>query len=561
LDVSYNSLDINDSDSEAMNVINTFLNLNADVTYQPQNTTPTIDVGPTNLTANVGDTAVFTVSAMSSSEPDIYYQWYFNYAPLSDGGNILGATSNVLSVFLTNTNQAGDYYVAVSDDNGTIFSDDAYLTVTGSSTVAFPDTNLEASVVAALGLSSGPVTEAKLLTLTNLTASHDQIQDATGLQYATNLTFLDLSGNALTDISPLAGLTSLDTLYINGNNITDLSPLDGLVNLTHLQIGENAHLYDLSPLTNLTALVSFDAGFDSITNLPSLVDLTGLTEVFVDNNRIASLSPLAGMPHLSYLDAGGNLLTNISPVTTLASLATLYLDHNYIANLSPLSGMTTLTYLDVSFNDVTNLSPLAGLTELTQLNAGYNQISDISPLTNLVKLVWLPLEQNQITNLAPLAGLTNLNTLYIDNNRVTSLSPLVNLAELTTLYLNNNQIKDVSPLMGLTNLNDVNLSYNVIDILPGSTAARYIQTLQSRSATVVYLPQNIVFLLTPASGNHQFQFTISGPTGQVYQVQSSTNLSMTNWTSLGTVTNITGLLSFTNSSATNASRFYRLLEQ
>lgn len=106
-------------------------------------------------------------------------------------------------------------------------------------TVTFPDTNLEAAVESALELSSGPVTVEDILMLTNLTASGANIQNATGLQYAANLAYLDISGNEVTNISPVAGLTNLTTLYINGNQITNLSPLDGLVNLTNLKIGEN----------------------------------------------------------------------------------------------------------------------------------------------------------------------------------------------------------------------------------------------------------------------------------------------------------------------------------
>ncbi len=73
-------------------------------------------------------------------------------------------------------------------------------------TVAFSDPHLQAAVQSALGLSSGPITVAEMLTLTNLTASGDHLQVITGLQYATNLASLDISQNDLADLSPLTRL-------------------------------------------------------------------------------------------------------------------------------------------------------------------------------------------------------------------------------------------------------------------------------------------------------------------------------------------------------------------
>jgi hypothetical protein len=53
-------------------------------------------------------------------------------------------------------------------------------------------------------------------------------------------------------------------------------------------------------------------------------------------------------------------------------------------------------------------------------------------------------------------------------------------------------------------------------------------------------------------------FTVTGGVGQVFRVLANTNLSTTNWLTLGTVTNVTGSVQFTDTGATNQGRrFYR----
>lgn len=197
-----------------------------------------------------------------------------------------------------------------------------------------------------------------------------------------------------------------------------------------------------------------------------------------------------------------------------------------------------MSTLYINDNEITNLSPLAGLSELSLLNV----------------------RNNQITTLTPLAGVVSLAGLDIGSNAVTCLSPLTNLVNLTILYFNNNEILSISPLTALTNLNNLKMSYNLLNLSPGSPALAQIQSLESNGATVVYLPQSLAALPLPERlSAQQFAFTLSGATNLAYQVQYTTNLVAGNWIALGNVTNVTGTLLFTDSSATNAPRFYRFV--
>ena len=86
-----------------------------------------ISVPPQNTAVIVGSNAVFSVTA-SGSEP-LSYQWQKGGTNLVDGGRISGATSNVLTIAATTTNDAGDYTVSVTNPVSASTSAVATLTV------------------------------------------------------------------------------------------------------------------------------------------------------------------------------------------------------------------------------------------------------------------------------------------------------------------------------------------------------------------------------------------------------------------------------------------------
>jgi hypothetical protein len=66
----------------------------------------------------------------SALPPDIYYQWYFEGVPLSDGPDIIGSQTSSLTVTNAGPEAAGEYFVVVSDDAGRIFGGAALLSLT-----------------------------------------------------------------------------------------------------------------------------------------------------------------------------------------------------------------------------------------------------------------------------------------------------------------------------------------------------------------------------------------------------------------------------------------------
>ena len=115
-------------------------------------------------------------------------------------------------------------------------------------TVNIPDPNLRAAIETTLGKASGtPITAAEMETLTFFRAIDANISDLTGLEGATNLTYLFLWNNAISDLTPLSDLTNLQFLDLQGNSVSDLSPVMGLTNLIFLGLRNNL-VSELSPL-------------------------------------------------------------------------------------------------------------------------------------------------------------------------------------------------------------------------------------------------------------------------------------------------------------------------
>ena len=395
--------------------------------------------------------------------------------PDFDGDGTVGFSDFLIFAGVFGSGQGDEKYDARYDLNGDgeigfsdflIFAQN-FGKVVPSPVVAIQGANLRAAIADALGKAGGaPITQADMASLTSLTASQAGTSDLAVLEFATNLTTLDLRDNDIADISPLAGLTNLTTLDLWGNNIADISALAGLTNLTTLDLWGN-NIADISALAGLTNLTTLDLWGNNIADISPLAGLTNLTTLDLWGNNIADISALAGLTNLTYLNLWANNIADISPLAGLTNLTTLDLRSNDITDISPLAGLTNLTDLYLWGNDITDISALAGLTNLTYLNLGANDIADISALAGLTNLTDLYLRGNDIADISPLAGLTNLTDLYLRSNDITDISALAGLTNLTDLDLRGNDIADISPLAGLTNLTYLNLAgNNISDVAP-----------------------------------------------------------------------------------------------
>ena len=244
--------------------------------------------------------------------------------------------------------------------------------------VEIPDPNLRRAVSEALNLPAGaPITQADMHQLTAFNARDSQITILTGLEYATNLTFLQLLVNRIEDISPLAHLTQLTELHLGGNQIEDISPLANLTQLTFLRLNENWRIEDISPLANLTQLKVAHLDRNAIVDVSPLARLTKLESLDIRFNRIVDVSPLENLTQLTELYLGGNQIEDISPLENLTQLTRLLLSNNRIVDVSPLATLTRLDFLDIRHNKLPDYTALDGLS-LSQFF--YHQTCDMPPL-------------------------------------------------------------------------------------------------------------------------------------------------------------------------------------
>ena len=169
--------------------------------------------------------------------------------------------------------------------------------------VAIPDEVLRQGIRDTLNKPEGDITCADLAGLTELRIRGRQgtdpqtpdkfVANLEGLQYAVNLTTLQLMGNfTLKDVTLLSTLTELTTLDLSGNRISDVTPLRTLVHLKTLDLGYNLNIRDVSPLRGLIELETLVLNINQITDIAPLSNLTNLRKLDLGTNLIADLRPL-----------------------------------------------------------------------------------------------------------------------------------------------------------------------------------------------------------------------------------------------------------------------------
>ncbi len=90
---------------------------------------PVVTSQPQSLTTCCSNSVVFSVTASGCA---LTYQWQKNETNLTDGGNVSGSTTDVLTLNPTTISDAGGYRVIISNAYGSVTSSNATLTVSPS---------------------------------------------------------------------------------------------------------------------------------------------------------------------------------------------------------------------------------------------------------------------------------------------------------------------------------------------------------------------------------------------------------------------------------------------
>ncbi len=313
LGLQYNYLDITDG-SPAMTVIASLTAGGTHVDYQPQNAPgPRLAVGPAAYDFGevlVGGSAGTTITIANTGIQDMNLTGV-DIAPGSAWMSMAdtpavpaviapGDSLDVRVVFAPG--------VVCTSSGGLVVTSDAPespitvpLSGAGWTTVVtIPDPHLEAAVRSTLGKPAGLITDGDMAGLTHLYAESQGIVDLTGLQYAVNMTGLDLAWNQVVDLAPLSALPQLTNLQLYGNQIVDLAPLSGLSGLTTLVVGGN-QISDITPLSGLSGLTSLDVSYNFLDISPgsaAMDAIAALTAGGTDVNYLPQFRPHLSVPAL-----------------------------------------------------------------------------------------------------------------------------------------------------------------------------------------------------------------------------------------------------------------------
>src|SRR5690349_9739155 len=122
--------------------------------------------------------------------------------------------------------------------------------------VGVPDPGLNTAIRDALQKPTGPLTEADLNALTNLSAGGRSISNVAGLEFARQLSILDLDGNSITSFTIGGALTNLTILDLFQNDLTGfvLSNATPKLNILDLAFNSLAECSLPAGLTNLNTI-------------------------------------------------------------------------------------------------------------------------------------------------------------------------------------------------------------------------------------------------------------------------------------------------------------------
>ncbi|MCG9128545.1 hypothetical protein JT359_13175 [Candidatus Poribacteria bacterium] len=178
-------------------------------------------------------------------------------------------------------------------------------------------------------------------------------------------------------------LKMLTELNLYNKSITSITGLEFATNLSRLDLGNNSELNDIRSISNLTKLTWLSLARTQIQNLNPLIKLTKLEILYIWVTPVSDLKPLTGLINLISINAGSCKISDVAPLATLTKLKSLGLQNNLIKDVTPLSNLTQLIDLDLRFNQIVDVRPLSKLTNLDKLRIQGNEITDHSPLDTL----------------------------------------------------------------------------------------------------------------------------------------------------------------------------------
>lgn len=300
----------------------------------------------------------------------------------------------------------------------------------------FPDSVFRDFVKAFDKNGDGKLSISECASVKQIDLQSEGIYSLKGIEFFTNLTYLDCSFNNLKvlDVSNNAALTEL------GCSENDLAELD---------VSWNTALTKLFCCSNI--LTELDVSKNK-----------ALTYLYCDNNELTELD-VSNNIALTHLECFANALTELD-VSNNTALISLSCEDNALTELN-MNNDTELLYLHCDANALTELD-VSDNTALAELRCSHNFLTELD-VSNNTALWYLLCNNNALTDL-DVSRNPVLSDLFCNNNSLMELDVSKN-AELTYLYCDNNQLTELdisnNPLLEVlqcdsNHLTKLNLTHN-----------------------------------------------------------------------------------------------------
>jgi internalin A len=252
-----------------------------------------------------------------------------------------------------------------------------------SQTVSLPDTNFRNKLISSYPqvMQGNQLVLAKAAALTGtLDLRNANISDASGVQYFTGITVLNLSNNKLTTLPDISTTTGLLNFYASNNLLTSLPDMSTLTQLTDFQVMNNK-LTALPNLSGVSGLALLYCSNNLITQLPPLTQFPSLVNLVVGNNPIGNMD-VSKCPNLVELHVHLTGADTIVGLEKLNKLTTIFAWGNKIRSFKALDSITTLTLCVIYNNPVEALPYLKNKPSLSRLDVAncFLTFEDIQPV-------------------------------------------------------------------------------------------------------------------------------------------------------------------------------------
>ncbi|MBD7910247.1 leucine-rich repeat domain-containing protein [Clostridium cibarium] len=214
---------------------------------------------------------------------------------------------------------------------------------------------------------------------------------------------VDTNNDGKISVSEMEKLQSL-SIYDNTGQIADLSGIEYAKNITFLNLNVSSKIRNVNFVSNMLKLKSLGVYINDDTDNYTL-----------DINQISNLTELGS------LDLNRCGISDISVLKSLTSLISLSLMNNKITDISPLGGLINLYTVNLNYNNITDITPLKNLTGLSVANLSGNNISDAAKFDVLrISVEQMYKGQRKLGEVLP-NGLLNGVLVSTDTNNIISL--------------------------------------------------------------------------------------------------------------------------------------------